>query len=75
MAQVNCKYCGATVNIARVFGTDDFVPLETTPDPSSEAPLYRIITTESGRLVVERVSDYSGGNYLPDHRFDCPGFQ
>lgn len=71
MARSSCPSCGATVDVAKIAGTDDAVPLEVHTDSSNDAERYRIIGHDP--LTAERVPESAPGDYWPDHRFDCPG--
>lgn len=70
MGRTSCMSCGATVDVARVEGESEFVPLEVNTDSSSEADRYRIVGMNP--LIAERVAKNATGDFFPDHRFDCP---
>jgi hypothetical protein len=60
------------VDIGRIAGTTEYVPLEIHPDTASEARRFRVIG-QNPLLVVE-VAKGAVGQYMPDHRHDCSMF-
>lgn len=70
MPRTVCRACGATIDVARDRSTAENVPLDPAPDASSDAQRYRYVSDG----VVEPVSKDARGSFLPDHRFDCPGY-
>lgn len=74
MALSNCPACGATVDVARIDGTEETVPLELSSDASLEAPRYRIVGQNPTCVVRVVAAGEVVGNFPADHRFDCAGF-
>ncbi len=68
----SCPYCGTAVDVAKIRGTGESVPLETSPDSQSDAPLYKVVDTNP--LTVVKAATGAIGWYLPDHRAECPGY-
>lgn len=68
--RVRCEACGATVDVAKIQGTDETVALEVHTDPSSDAERFRIVGLNP--LTVERVVKGALGDFYPNHHFDCP---
>lgn len=71
MTRTSCPACGATVDVARIQGSDVTVPLEVSTDASSDADRYKVVGQNP--MTVTRVAKGAMGDFLPDHRFDCPG--
>ncbi len=70
---MRCPDCGADVQTGTT-PTGEIVVLDMTPDPSSDAPRYRLLETVGHHSRIERVRDGQPGEFLPDHTFDCPGW-
>lgn len=71
MTRTSCPSCGATVDIAYLQNGAGTIPLEVSPDSSSDADRYKVV--EQNPMTVIRVAKKAVGDFLPDHRFDCPG--
>lgn len=70
MTKTSCPNCGAPVNNARDVDSGENVPLEVYADSSTDAQRYAIVGFDP--LRVRKVAPGASGNYLPDHRSDCP---
>lgn len=71
MARSSCPSCGAPIDLAEDVESAEMVPLEVYTDASSDAPRYRFVG--QAPLRVRRVSQRAAGDFVPDHRYDCPG--
>lgn len=68
----SCPYCGCAVDVAKIQGTDESVPLEVSADLNSDAPRYKVLSANP--LTVVKVATGAVGWFMPDHRAECPGY-
>jgi len=74
MSRTNCPGCGATVDMVKVKGKHERLPIEIAAEAASPngPDRYRIVGLSP--IVVDKVAADAVGSFFPDHRHDCPAF-